>query len=753
MNNEKNNKPMIPLIIISAVLVVAIIFVFVQIGNTLKSSGNIAKTEKNIDSDGEEDDDQDEKVEKTEETSAEVSNEVSMARPSFLGESGTVIKSDYVANTAEYSVKPDLSDVYNLELYYFDDEYKKMLADNLFLVSKPYGEYEFFEVYERNRYYYESSFITVDSLMHTYHLFFSHLLKNLEKNELASDVANMSVQMFNESNNQYAELKGTEWEKAAKRNVIFFGVGATLSGQNVNADSDVMDAINVEVSKINNAEGIDTCVVSDNDEDYTQYKPRGYYDGDALLEQYFRTMMWYGRIQFNTKSDEMIKSSALMSIAINETSDEIWRSIYDITSFFCGASDDLTYYEYYPALQEVYGSTVSTADLTDDSKFEDYVKKVKALRLPAINSIPIQMGEDNTIQGFRFMGQRFTIDAAIMQELIYSRVDANGKGELRMLPDVLDVAAALGSDVAYDLLKEQGDTEFTKYTENMDMMRNFLSADNSEASLSNSLYGSWINTLRPLLKEKGKGYPSFMQSKEWAKKDIETFAGSYTELKHDTVLYAKQVMAEMGDGEIPEFDDRGYVQPEPEVYARFKYLAGATRKGLEDRNKISAEDSEALRKLEELADSFVTISEKELKDEVLTDDEYDLIREYGGILEHFWYDITKADTGDDEINTEKYQAALCVDVATDPNGAVLEMATGQPCIMYVIVKVDDKVKIAKGVAYSFYQFEWPMNDRLTDSKWRQMMGFEPGADGFYSNEYPKIDIPWWTEGYSHVYRW
>jgi len=38
--------------------------------------------------------------------------------------------------------------------------------------------------------------------------------------------------------------------------------------------------------------------------------------------------------------------------------------------------------------------------------------------------------------------------------------------------------------------------------------------------------------------------------------------GSWTELKHDTILYAKQVMAEMGGGG-PQTPPHGYVEPNP----------------------------------------------------------------------------------------------------------------------------------------------------------------------------------------------
>ncbi len=78
-----------------------------------------------------------------------------------------------------------------------------------------------------------------------------------------------------------------------------------------------------------------------------------------------------------------------------------------------------------------------------------------AMDPPAINSIPTMDDGDSDTKttdankGFRFMGQRFTIDEAIFQQLVYDNVQADASGNQRMLPDTLDVAAALGSDTAY----------------------------------------------------------------------------------------------------------------------------------------------------------------------------------------------------------------------------------------------------------------------------------------------------------------
>ena len=59
-----------------------------------------------------------------------------------------------------------------------------------------------------------------------------------------------------------------------------------------------------------------------------------------------------------------------------------------------------------------------------------------------------------------------------------------------------------------------------------------------------------------MIEPKDSRYPAFMHNNAWTHKDLQTALGSWTELKHDTILYAKQVMAEMGGGG-PEEPVRG----------------------------------------------------------------------------------------------------------------------------------------------------------------------------------------------------
>jgi hypothetical protein len=80
---------------------------------------------------------------------------------------------------------------------------------------------------------------------------------------------------------------------------------------------------------------------------------------------------------------------------------------------------------------------------------------------------------------------------------------------------------------------------------------------------------------------------------------------------------------------------------------------------------------------------------------------------------------------------EEPQAAVIADVATNPASppTVLEEAVGRINPIYVVAPIVDSdgstyLQVAKGGVFSYYEFPWPMDDRLTDEKWRSML-----ADG------------------------
>ena len=576
-----------------------------------------------------------------------------LARPQFLR--FTAADAQTAAAVPDYSVSGDLHEITNLEWMEWNglsDTAKAILAQNLFVVEPDFYS-EFFGRYEWNRYLQIPNFVTVDSMMHTYHLYFSLLLNRTEKQQLAAQLQTLSRDMLRASAAQLDALTGTAWENAAKHSTVYFAVGAALQDPKIQVPEQVKDVAAQELSAIYAAEDIAPCAVTEDLLDYSQFKPRGYYEGDETLETYFRAMMWYGQINFTQKKEDMNRTALLITLALHDTASDSWEKLYAVTSFFAGASDDLGYYEYLPAIEAAYGTIPDTELLrADETAYQHYTEQIRTLAAPQINSIPV-VDPEGTVdlaqagKGFRFMGQRFTLDAAVMQQLVFNKVGENAQGERRMLPDVLDMPAALGSETALAILTQQGDTAYARYPEQMQMLRKAVK-EAPEELWSASLYAGWLYTLNPLLEEKGAGYPSFMTTEQWKKKALETYAGSFTELKHDTVLYAKQVMAEMGGGPPEELDDRGYVEPETEVYRRFAELAEQTADGLQTYGILDPADRENLTRLASLARSLETISRKELQNErqellyryTAVKDWYELVREAELVSQRKEHDVT-----------------------------------------------------------------------------------------------------------------
>jgi hypothetical protein len=241
--------------------------------------------------------------------------------------------------------------------------------------------------------------------------------------------------------------------------------------------------------------------------------------------------------------------------------------------------------------------------------------------------------------------------------------------------------------------------------------------------------------------------------------------GSWAELKHDTILYAKQAYAELGGGDnhppLPK-EAVGYVEPVHEFYSRLSALASMTYYGLGDRGLLGDRDANSLQRIIHLSDAFQRIAEGELRGEPLSAGDAYLLRFYGGELEHLV--MASGDNPDEDpfaqpIMDEAPQAAVIADVTTAPDyirgGAadptVLEEGIGRIDEIYVVVPVvaDDGsvfLQVTKGGVFSYYEFPWPAADRLTDDKWRQMLddGEAPDRpfwnDTFFSSETEFADM-------------
>jgi hypothetical protein len=643
---------------------------------------------------------------------------------------------------------PDLS---NVQIpFVLSTEQLDALGKNGFVIS-PGTDKEFFTLYETARYDNLPIFVTSDSLLHVYHLLFDKVLRTAEVEKFIPLLRDLNQAMLAQVDVNYQLLKDTPWEDAARRTVAFIGVGSKLLDSAVEVPAYAADLVDAELANINSASGILPSPIFpglENGEDYTQYIPRGHYTLSEDLKNYFKSMMWYGRMTFRlvSRDPEVGKAetrSALLLVQALRQAEvdgkpalDAWLDLYNPTAFFVGRSDDLTALQYIDVIDAVYGQNPAVTDLVDEAKLQQFIDAANQLPPPKILGLVIMDTDNETdvTKGLRFMGQRFVPDAYIFRQLIYRNVGT--RENRRGLPKGLDLFAAMGSERAYQILDQMGETKYENYTTQMDKMRSWLSSLNV-ADWTETLYNSWLYTFYPLIDVPGDSYPSFMRSSAWLDKQLNSVLGSWTELKHDTILYAKQAYAELGGGPPPPppVPPKGYVEPVPEFYARLNALTSMTRSGLDQRGLLDETDADSLSRLEDLSGALQAMAEKELRGEPLNDAEYERIRFYGGELEHLTMAAADSTNTEDpnapKLLDEEQQVALVADVATDPGAdgsapVVLEEAVGRVNPIYAVVPIVDAdgstyLQVAKGGVFSQYEFPWPANDRLTDEKWRQIL--------------------------------
>lgn len=632
-----------------------------------------------------------------------------------------------------YSVSPDLANIPNIKDFKLSDQEKQLLAKNDFVIE-PANFKQFYQAYESYRYDQIPTFVSTDSVLHVYHLIFDKILRDTERNYLIKDLTQLNILLYDYVLKQYNQLKGGPLDTAVKRELVFVAVARKLNTPNDNFSlpNEVLPEVNAEIKLVaaHQGEAPSPMMATDNHtEDYSQYVPRGHYTKTPEQEQYFRAMTWYGRMNFRLKNDSETQTALLLAQAISVAEEngrkarDYWSLIYEPTSFFVGTSDDLTYIDYMNLAKAVWGNTaLSNPTLfADATKLAVFQKATDALPPPKINSMFTRVDtpetRDQQTKGFRVMGQRFTIDAYVFQQLVWR--DVGNVSKPRDLPRALDFFAALGSTQAYTNLAAQNQNQYEHYDTQLTKVKTQLANVGTDTWTQN-LYWAWLYNLRPLMQSYGQGYPSFMQTQAWQNKMLLTGLGSYTELKHDTILYAKQVLAERGGG--PEDLPLGYVEPMPEFYARMEALLKMTKAGLQQRNLLENDMSSLLDNMVKDTDSLKVIATKELNGQAISDAEKQLIAYWGANLETITYAAADTDpNGQGRKNLDQQDSALVADIATGLNSNVLEEGTGHPSIIYVAVPINGKIVLSQGAVYSQYEFVQPASNRLTDEQWQQML--------------------------------
>jgi hypothetical protein len=486
--------------------------------------------------------------------------------------------------------------------------------------------------------------------------------------------------------------------------------------------------------------------------DFSQFSPRGHYAEHYLLKDYFRVMMWLGRIELyllppqglsvgcpqQTPQDiqrQTIDAVLLLELMSLADVDSVHREMEDLFLFLIGEQDNVTPANLRAVLDAV--GLQNAAGLLDGAKLHAFQDALTA-RAFATQRILSQVLQRNpstpeNIQpasAFMMFGQRFIIDSYITGNLVFDKIQYKDESVCRLFPSTLDVLFALGNNAAGDLLVPE--LNQYHYSSNLAALRYLVDA-HDDGFWNSSVYNMWLSAIRALNPSQDRAnLPAFMQTAAWSRQKMNTQLVSWTELRHNHVLYAKQSYSGWGECSTP----CAYVEPYPELYQRLNTLAMATHRVLEgvpfSRDEyLKGLIVDYLNSLGTVTEMLATIARKELDGTALTPGETTFLQEavYSDWSSRGcgpptppagWYSsLTYGIARDPEQMVVDYHTTPS-DGAGNPVGWVLHAGTGPADLAIVTARLPGAETAAfVGPVMSYYEYATTNFRRLTDKEWRE----------------------------------
>lgn len=490
--------------------------------------------------------------------------------------------------------------------------------------------------------------------------------------------------------------------------------------------------------------------------DLSQFKPRGHYVGIEVLERYFRAMMWLGRIDFRmieTQPDgsrifrrRQVEAALGLHQLTSPESLQDWQFIDRVVGAFVGEHDYMHLGQIDPLLTDLGVSSAEELAGVPDQRLaqaivdghygEQRIASHIIYRVPGSDTFPLNAS-------FAVFGQRYVVDSHVFSNLVYDRV------ETRILPNPLDAAfAALGNDHAALLLFEE--LEQHPYAGELAAMRTLVDSY-SEDYWDSSLYTGWLGALRSISPSSeasaptSEGLPSIARTESWGRRLVNTQLASWAQLRHDTLLYAKQSYT---SGSVCEFPD-AYVEPYPEFFHAMGRFASQGQNlvhelGLDlEAGALAAQVSTYFGNLSRIMTTLGEMAELQRSGSPHSAEHVAFINqairvEGGGSgppLQTGWY----KDLFFDPAGALEFDPTIA-DVHTDPGGvvpigrgaSVLHVATGHPRLMVMTVDSCQGPRAYAGIIFSYHEHLAAGLTRLDDQQWQQMLNATPVP----------ADVPW-----------
>lgn len=604
-------------------------------------------------------------------------------------------------------------------------------------------------------------FVSVDAILHAFHISYDRILIDVEIG-LIYDKLKQLLQTLHSNQN----LLATKYASSSQMQImlkdvdVYLTVACRLMNLNVapyySQNSTIVNKI---LNLISNEQPTAYNLFSDNCRivDWSQFKPRGHYANNQVYPQlanYFRTLMWLGRTEFYLLQPRGVDASpcypsiadiqrqTIDALLINEliystSSKAVYDEIESTLKIFSGDQDNVTLDNL--SYLKTATSVTNADELLNFSKFaefQDTLRKQSFAHQLILSQIllndPINADSISPASAFLLFGQRFVIDSYVTASVVYDRIKYFNQVICRLYPSTLDVLFSLGNDAAAQLLINE--LNQYNYSSNLAALRHLIDSYDNDFWTAN-LYSYWLKMIRDLNPPLDRSsLPEFMQTAAYWQQKMNSQLSSWTELRHDNILYAKQSYT---GGTVCSFP-YSYVEPFPEFYSTIKEFA------LNAKNKINLLNfsdngikSKIIHYLDHLfftSDTLQAISTKELNGIMLTQNEISFLqrmiynafgsgKDYDGWYPKLFYsDFAHGDKGLMESDH------IVADIHTTPTdcygskeGWISHVGTGYINIgIFITPWVDGELTAFAGPVMSYYEYRTKNFLRLTDDEWKNV---------------------------------
>lgn len=574
-------------------------------------------------------------------------------------------------------------------------------------------------------------FVSADSVLHAWHRSYDGILEFTEQEALSRSLTAVLDGM-------HAALDPKDPAQRDAR--LHLDVARVLLHGNHAVAGESADAVRAIVRVISDQRRAEIELMGARVEhDFSQFKPRGHYNHSETLQNYFKAMMWLGRMDLRLYDPmvdappnprEEAAARALVAALTRSGQEDAFEEIERFYRLHVGRPNALTPGDVAMLCGKA-GARECAGEVAAEAMAEQY---------RAQGSAAVAGASKPGVKAMRLFPQRFAYDAWVTTETTSPRLPPVGDSA-RLMASPYEVAFALGSDRALEGLRGEMDEPYAAaLPERLAAVRQTMQTV-TPLELDETIYDHWLSALMVVGKtDLDERLPRVLRTAAWHDHRLETMLASWAELRHDTVLVVEQSEAVFGC-QYPQ----GYVEPLPELYRQLDqavaHLAALYEDGALAKSYVARTLPGWSKHFHATMERLARLSEQQLRGEPMSAEDLAFMNHtvdrhandgYGGTRSYDgWYPALYWSLGWTlERRKERglggtyphiaggESEPIVVDVHTDAeHDKVLEVGTGHPELLVVVIDQGDDVSVYGGPASSFYAFERSATDRMTDQQW------------------------------------